>query len=363
VGTALGAPSATDPLDTILFSSPVVEIGKFRVRPGHRRFADSGPIQRHIVVFPRTLVRITHAGQDGFVAGPDCVNYYNRGQIYRRESVEGRPDRCEWFAFGWPALSDALALWDPGARDRPDRPFVFLRGPSDGASYAAQRKIVESLAGDSATEPSDVEERSLAFLSRLLAAAYGAREGVRRPRPRPSTLRRERDLAGAAKTLVAGSLRRPLRLERIASELGVSIFHLCRLFRRQTGSTLYEFRSRLRLAESLELLRSGSRDLTGIALDLGFSSHSHFTAAFRTHFGFPPSVFRERLPSRRPATPLEIRKTRPERYPRIALQADVIRKSVVPSPSTSPIPTASNPNVSPGTRHVYVASRRPSAPE
>src|SRR5438445_13306379 len=45
------------------------------------------------------------------------------------------------------------------------------------------------------------------------------------------------------------------------------------------------------------------------------------------------------------------------------LQAEVIRKSIVPSPSMSPIPTASNPNVSPGIRHVNVLRRPPSRPE
>ena len=33
-------------------------------------------------------------------------------------------------------------------------------------------------------------------------------------------------------------------------------------------------------------------DLTALALDLGFSSHSHFTAAFRRAFGRPPAEFR-----------------------------------------------------------------------
>jgi AraC family transcriptional regulator len=41
----------------------------------------------------------------------------------------------------------------------------------------------------------------------------------------------------------------------------------------------------------LERLRDARGDLTGIALDLGYSSHSHFTFAFRRHFGYAPSAF------------------------------------------------------------------------
>jgi AraC-like DNA-binding protein len=34
-------------------------------------------------------------------------------------------------------------------------------------------------------------------------------------------------------------------------------------------------------------------DLTALGLDLGFSSHSHFSAAFRQAYGRTPSEFRE----------------------------------------------------------------------
>jgi AraC-like DNA-binding protein len=36
-------------------------------------------------------------------------------------------------------------------------------------------------------------------------------------------------------------------------------------------------------------------DLTALAFDLGFSSHSHFSAAFRRAFGCTPSAFRESM--------------------------------------------------------------------
>ena len=50
----------------------------------------------------------------------------------------------------------------------------------------------------------------------------------------------------------------------------------------------------LRLHASLEMLRDTSRDLSTIALDLGFADHSHFTMAFRRRFGVTPSGWRGR---------------------------------------------------------------------
>jgi AraC-like DNA-binding protein len=47
---------------------------------------------------------------------------------------------------------------------------------------------------------------------------------------------------------------------------------------------------RLRLARALDLL-SRYEDLTTLSMDLGFSSHSHFTAAFRRAYGRTPAQF------------------------------------------------------------------------
>jgi AraC-like DNA-binding protein len=65
---------------------------------------------------------------------------------------------------------------------------------------------------------------------------------------------------------------------------------MARVFQRRTGvpSTATS-----RAAPGpLESLASGADDLTSLALDLGFSSHSHFTDAFRREFGRTPSEVR-----------------------------------------------------------------------
>jgi AraC-like DNA-binding protein len=285
-------------LDTILYDSPVLRIGKFRVSPEDPRFSDSGPTQAHIFVFPRTLVRIRHEGASAFLAGPDVVTYYNRGQAYRRESVEGRPDRCEWFAFDPAVLGEAVAAHEPEAAERPDRPFACSHGPGDPAAYAMQRRVVDALSrgGDPDALSLSIEETMLGVLDRILAGRTRRMGGAGADPVAADGLaeRRERELAEAAQVELGRTPgeRRPLAA--IAAALGVSVFHLCRVFRRRTGTTLHAYRNRLRLAASLELLGSPRRDLTDVALRLGFSSHSHFTSAFRRHFGVTPSAFRGR---------------------------------------------------------------------
>lgn len=86
-------------------------------------------------------------------------------------------------------------------------------------------------------------------------------------------------------------------LHEIARVAAASPFHLARCFKRSHGIGLHAYRTRLRMALALARLGDGEDDLTRLALDLGYSSHSHFTAAFRVHFGVPPSRARGLLAS------------------------------------------------------------------
>lgn len=83
----------------------------------------------------------------------------------------------------------------------------------------------------------------------------------------------------------------PTRLSALARRLSVSPTYLTDAFRRAVGLPLARYQIRLRLARALaELPRC--HDLTKLALDLGFSSHSHFTTAFRSVMHFTPSEYR-----------------------------------------------------------------------
>ena len=84
-----------------------------------------------------------------------------------------------------------------------------------------------------------------------------------------------------------------LSLSDVGEEVGLSVFHLCRLFKRRMGTTIHRYLTRLRLRTALEMLGTPGVDLTRVALALGFSSHSHFTDCFRREYGITPSRFRD----------------------------------------------------------------------
>lgn len=76
-------------------------------------------------------------------------------------------------------------------------------------------------------------------------------------------------------------------------ELGTSGRTLSRRFEKEVGITLREWRHKLRLFRALEWLCAG-RNVTDVALDLGYASTSSFTYMFRQEMGCPPSEWRSR---------------------------------------------------------------------
>ena len=99
-------------------------------------------------------------------------------------------------------------------------------------------------------------------------------------------------LVDRAKLVLASGPARRWTLAEIAAEVRGSPVYLTQVFQQVEGLPLYRYHLRLRLARALDLLAQYD-DLTMLALDLGFSSHSHFSAAFRAAYDRSPSEFRQ----------------------------------------------------------------------
>jgi AraC-like DNA-binding protein/mannose-6-phosphate isomerase-like protein (cupin superfamily) len=103
------------------------------------------------------------------------------------------------------------------------------------------------------------------------------------PRPRDSRIRI------ICETLLA----RPddvTTVEQWAESLAITPRTIHRLFAQETGMTFGLWRQQARLMVALERLARGDR-IIDVALDIGYTSHSAFTAMFRKHFGVAPGEF------------------------------------------------------------------------
>ncbi len=111
---------------------------------------------------------------------------------------------------------------------------------------------------------------------------------------RSDTKHAHADTVRAVMEYVSTRFRQRLKLDDIAAVVHCAPNHLCWLFKRETGLPIHRYVIRLRLAAALERL-ADVESLALLAMDLGFSHHSHFTAAFRREFGVQPARLRETL--------------------------------------------------------------------
>jgi AraC family transcriptional regulator len=119
---------------------------------------------------------------------------------------------------------------------------------------------------------------------------------VRRGNGRPEKM------ADEVKLLLSTDPWRRWTLDEIANEVSVTPVYLTDAFRRVEGVPLYRYHLRLRLAQALAVL-ADCDDLTALAVELGFNSHSHFTAAFKKTFRQTPSVFKRSMWSKQRVGP------------------------------------------------------------
>jgi AraC-like DNA-binding protein len=277
----------------LIYRSPTVSVVDVCCRPHGGECGQEEQSSVPEIVFPRAGAFIRHVGGRCVLADANHVLFFNGGEPYRVSHPIAGGDDCTAFSFDAGILGEAVARLEPAAWDRPDRPFSVTHCLADRRSVVLQQGLRRCAAG---LRRADVaaDELALDLLDAVLAGAAHS-PPKRSNGVRSQTQRAHAEIVGAARTVIARHFREPLTLEDIAGAIPVSSYHLARIFRRIVGMPVHRYLNRLRLRASLECLAESAGNLTLIALDLGFASHSHFTDVFRGEFGLPPSAFRDGL--------------------------------------------------------------------
>jgi AraC-like DNA-binding protein len=150
------------------------------------------------------------------------------------------------------------------------------------------------LARDGVADVLALEETAIAIAREVLAAG-GSLPGAVSPR--------SRDVVFGVQALLNRHLGDTLTLADISDAVDVSPYHLCRLFRGQTGLPIHRYRNALRLHASLDRIAEDDATVLDIALALGFSSEAHFSDSFRKAFGVRPGAFRRSVRGGAPRRP------------------------------------------------------------
>ena len=117
------------------------------------------------------------------------------------------------------------------------------------------------------------------------------------------------DLTGNLVRYLSRNFQKPLSLDAVARELGVSKYHLSHIFSSRLHTNFSEYVNFLRLNLARELLLTTDQSILELGLACGFSSQRTFNRVFRAHMGISPRRYREQNagqppPAASPSLPL-----------------------------------------------------------
>jgi AraC family transcriptional regulator len=245
-------------------ASPVVVAYDVACTSGQHDHADEEVAPLLQLVIPRRGVFRWHLGERTMLAEPNTVLLFHPSRAHRITHPADGGDDCTSLHLSPEYADEAL-----GASAATSSYWLL-----DGAS---QRRV--HLAAHIVRSNPDTlacEEATMAIL-RILART-----------PEHQCARHAREVDAIRERLAADPGERAT-LPNLAHDLGLSPFELARRFRAHTGSSIHQYRLRMRLSLALSKLHDGAGDVAALALDLGFASHAHFTTAFRNAFGVTPT--------------------------------------------------------------------------
>jgi AraC family transcriptional regulator len=232
------------------------------------------------LVFPYRGVYMRHLGSNQAVAEANQVLFFNAGEGYRVSHPVTGGDSSLTVTIGESQLRELAppALLQSGSA----LAFHPHRLRIDARTQALVALLRHTL-HQKIAEPMEAESLALTLVQRALGPRTTHAAGA-------STGRQL--LVDRAKVVLSSDLPRRWTLAAIAAEVRTSPVYLTQVFQQVEGMPLYRYHLRLRLARALDLLAQYD-DLSALSQDLGFSSHSHFSAAFRQTYGRSPSDFRQ----------------------------------------------------------------------
>jgi AraC-like DNA-binding protein len=232
------------------------------------------------LVFPYRGVYVRHMRQVETVAEANQVIFFNEDEPYRVSHPLGGGDASLSIRIDEATLAELAPADFLCTKDRVlfNRPRMRIDARAQLLSALVRHRLARGI-----TETLEAEDLILSLVSRALGkrTSYTASGSAGRQK-----------LVDRAKLVLSSNLGRRWTLAEIGAAVGVSPVYLTQVFRQVEGLPLYRYQLQLRLARALDLLDDCS-DLTGLALDLGFSSYSHFSTAFKQAYGLTPLAFQD----------------------------------------------------------------------
>lgn len=176
-------------------------------------------------------------------------------------------------------------------------PFI----PYDPTSSRLESMVLllKTFADTSLSEDTFKEVRMYSLLLRFfeLAGRFCLEQQKASPSMETATEQKLVKRMAEACLFISQNCTKPLTLEEVAAQMGISKSYFANLFKRYTNTTFVTFLTAERIKHAQMLFRNQNNHIIDIAFDSGFTSLSAFNRAFKKITGMSPSQFRETMTS------------------------------------------------------------------
>ncbi len=239
-------------------------------------------------VFPRGSWVAETESSGPHAVSPNIAVLLRPGEPYRTDPSTRCNSGADGINVSREVLRDVLRDIDPDELDGGDGTLETQSVVMDAPTFSRQRMLFRYAGTSAHVDPLAVEVASLELVSHLARRATRRRSADAEAR-RQSTTRRHRHIALEGQRYLSDRFTSAITLQEVARVVGVAPTYFCRVFREETGFSVFAFVTELRLRAALDRLPDHRGNLTDLGLALGYSSGNHFSDAFRRRFGIPPS--------------------------------------------------------------------------
>lgn len=183
------------------------------------------------------------------------------------------------------------------ARNR-DKGFLYVRNVALEWLLIANRLLIELQIHDAETDSKEKElfERlyRLETLSELeYAVTHYLLELCNKIRDKRST--KPKNAVERIRQVIEQKYGEDLSIEKIAEEVFLSPTYMCFFYKQETGETVVEYLTKVRMDKAKEMLRDPAIKFYEISSRVGYMNPSYFSKLFKKHTGVTPSAYRNEM--------------------------------------------------------------------
>ncbi|SEO76151.1 AraC family transcriptional regulator [Paenibacillus sp. OV219] len=221
-----------------------------------------------------------------YFAGPGTIMLYNQGLWHDERSHSHLPFRTLYLGIADLQLSGL----PPGYFIARDESPVISLGEHYFSLAQRLRELVEAKRSREADSDLLADHLLMVFLVELVRIIHQPKS----PGFRPGAIAASQTVH-LAKRLIHERYIHDITLHELARHAHVSPFHLCRLFKRETGHTLFQYITRYRMEVAERYLTTTDETIATIAGLVGYQSETYFQSLFKRCTGTSPGRYRAKL--------------------------------------------------------------------